>query len=182
MPDYGFFDTYVCALPKGSLPVETGKFIGAVSKEGSDVPGASVDYIWNLVKNNALGAYIHRNDWNQSTKYNLNLVPYEALDNGDGTWTLISIWDRYRTSEDPNGVVAGKTNWPVWVKGGVLASVKLPVPPVKSNVPAKPIQKTANINYHFDVKDIALFEYESTKKSPSEETRRSSKSLNPAII
>lgn len=136
----GFWDTFIFTQPQAQLPTETGTFLGS---------NGDLDYIktahdvWDKVLSarNDVYAYFSQNNKTEENSiiYNLqNFKPYNAQKNADGSWTLLSVFDRWNWhlnggDSDPLGVR--------WGKDSVAATLK--------GIP--PVRKTTEVHYHYDV-------------------------------
>lgn len=135
----GFWDTFIFTQPQAQLPTETGTFLGS---------NGDLDYIktahdvWDKVLSgrNDVYAYFSQNNKTEENSiiYNLqNFKPYNAQKNADGSWTLLSVFDRWNWhlnggDSDPLGVR--------WGKDSVAATLK--------GIP--PVRKTTEVHYHYN--------------------------------
>lgn len=135
----GFWDTFIFTQPQAQLPTETGTFLGG---------NGDLDYIktahdvWDKVLSgrNDVYAYFSQNNKTEENSiiYNLqNFKPYNAQKNADGSWTLLSVFDRWNWhlnggDSDPLGVR--------WGKDSVAATLK--------GIP--PVRKTTEVHYHYN--------------------------------
>lgn len=135
----GFWDTFIFTRPQAPLPTEDGTFLGA---------NGDLNYIKNahdvwdkiLSGRDDVYAYFSQNNKTEenSIVYNLqNFKPYNAQRNSDGSWTLLSVFDRWNwhlngENSDPLGVR--------WGKDSVAATLK--------GIP--PVRKTTEVHYHYN--------------------------------
>ncbi|QWS03445.1 LPXTG cell wall anchor domain-containing protein [Limosilactobacillus reuteri] len=139
----GFWDTFIFTQPQAQLPTETGTFLGS---------NGDLDYIktahdvWDKVLSgrNDVYAYFSQNNKTEENSiiYNLqNFKPYNAQKNADGSWTLLSVFDRWNWhlnggDSDPLGVR--------WGKDSVAATLK--------GIP--PVRKTTEVHYHYNTVNV----------------------------
>ncbi|MCI6367547.1 MAG: hypothetical protein MR804_01270 [Limosilactobacillus reuteri] len=167
----GFWDTFIFTQPQAQLPTETGTFLGS---------NGDLDYIktahdvWDKVLSgrNDVYAYFSQNNKTEENSiiYNLqNFKPYNAQKNADGSWTLLSVFDRWNWhlnggDSDPLGVR--------WGKDSVAATLK--------GIP--PVRKTTEVHYHYNPSAIDLhfpnniddrrFKYLKQKRAPIKRPNR----------
>ncbi|MCC4509061.1 hypothetical protein LMC05_08605, partial [Limosilactobacillus reuteri] len=144
----GFWDTFIFTRPQASLPTESGNFTYADGDLGY-IKGAHD--VWDKVLSGRDDVYAYFSQNNKTEEnsivYNLqNFKPYNAQRNSDGSWTLLSVFDRWNYhlnggDSDPLGVKWGKDSIAATLKG---------IPPVR---------KTTEIHYHYN-KSLSLFFFE----------------------
>ena len=135
----GFWDTFIFTQPQAQLPTETGTFL--VSNGYLDYIKSAHDVWYKLLSvRNDVYAYFSQNNKTEENSiiYNLqNFKPYNAQKNADGSWTLLSVFDRWNWhlnggDSDPLGVR--------WGKDSVAATLK--------GIP--PVRKTTEVHYHYN--------------------------------
>lgn len=135
----GFWDSYAFVKPDAQLPHEKGTYPWGDAPGHSDLPGVDGEYLWNLVKKDAMAFYTQDSNRTASPyviKY-ATQTPYNAVKDSDGTYTLMITLDRWRTGD----VALGQPNHPVW---GVMPKK------VSISIPDAP---NSTIHYHYDVND-----------------------------
>ena len=140
--NYGFWDTVIFERPDIALPSEPGHFIGADTPEGTDLPGVNGEVLWNKYKNGALAFFSQES--NKDHPYVIHYgsaTPYEAKNNGDGTFTVIKTAVRSRDSNAPADHLEGQDNWVVWGESEPTVTISLPMIPTR---------RATNVHYHYD--------------------------------
>lgn len=146
--NYGFWDTVIFERPDIALPSEPGHFIGADTPEGTDLPGVNGEVLWNKYKNGALAFFSQES--NKDHPYVIHYgsaTPYEAKNNGDGTFTVIKTAVRWRGSNAPADHLEGQDNWVVWGESEPTVTISLPMIPTR---------RTTNVHYHYDTKKFIV--------------------------
>lgn len=136
----GFWDSYAFVKPDAQLPHEKGTYPWGDAPGHSDLPGVDGEYLWNLVKKDAMAFYTQDSNRTASPyviKY-ATQTPYNAVKDSDGTYTLMITLDRWRTGD----VALGQPNHPVW---GVMPKK------VSISIPDAP---NSTIHYHYDVAKV----------------------------
>lgn len=140
---YGFWDTVIFVKPNTILPSEPGHFIGADTPEGTDLPGINGEVLWNKYKNGALAFFSQESSKDHPCIIHYGAVtPFEAKNNGDGTFTIIKTIGRWRASNAPADQLEGQDNWVAWGQSEPTVTISLPIAPTR---------KTTNTHYHYDV-------------------------------
>lgn len=142
----GFWDTFIFTKPQAPLPHEEGTFHGVDGDMSYVHTGQDV---WDkmLAGRDDVYAYFSQNNRTEEYKivYNLNnFQPYKAQHNSDGSWTLLSVFDRW--NEHPYGLSVDilTVGW-----GRDTTSVKLDgVPPVK------PTPQSTSTHYHYNTTNV----------------------------
>ena len=146
--NYGFWDTVIFERPDIALPSEPGHFIGADTPEGTDLPGVNGEVLWNKYKNGALAFFSQES--NKDHPYVIHYgsaTPYEAKNNGDGTFTVIKTAVRSRDSNAPADHLEGQDNWVVWGESEPTVTISLPMIPTR---------RATNVHYHYDTKSVKI--------------------------
>ena len=136
----GFWDSYAFVKPDAQLPHEKGTYPWGDAPGHSDLPGVDGEYLWNLVKKDAMAFYTQDSNRTASPyviKY-ATQTPYNAVKDSDGTYTLMITLDRWRTGD----VALGQPNHPVW---GVMPKK------VSISIPDAP---NSTMHYHYDVASV----------------------------
>lgn len=132
----GFWDSFAFVKPNATIPHEDGTYTWADEPNHSDLPGVNGDYLWNMVKSDAMAFFSQDSNRTASPyviKYSTQ-TPYVAAKNADGTYTLMLTLDRYR-----DGVTAiGQPNRPVWTVDSKKVTISIPQ------------RKTTEVHYRYN--------------------------------
>ncbi|WP_326313710.1 isopeptide-forming domain-containing fimbrial protein, partial [Bifidobacterium longum] len=106
-----------------------------------DLPGVNGEYLWSMVKNDAMAFFSQDSNRTASPyviKYSTQ-TPYIATKNADGTYTLMLTLDRYR-----DGITAiGQPNRPVWTVDSKKVTISIPQ------------RKTTEADYHYNTAKVS---------------------------
>lgn len=140
----GFWDSFAFVKPNATIPHEDGTYTWADEPNHSDLPGVNGDYLWSMVKNDAMAFFSQDSNRTASPyviKYSTQ-TPYIATKNADGTYTLMLTLDRYR-----DGITAiGQPNRPVWTVDSKKVTISIPQ------------RKTTEADYHYNQAENRYYE------------------------
>ncbi|MDF9300499.1 hypothetical protein [Weissella fermenti] len=131
----GFWDTVIAQSPKASIPKDEAK--GEISG-GADTAYTGQS-IYDSVKDEKYGVNEFISHNNKTDEYVIKNnesvgVPYNALDNGDGTWTLGRLLTRNRQG-------TGSNEYAGWTETAPTAKIQAPTEPDKPTTKVT-VQKT----------------------------------------
>lgn len=134
----GFWDTYVIKRAIDPAPVKD-PTRWPFGKQG-DATGVDGNSLKEKYFPGSLAFYAHNNKTQEEVKAIKDYHgSYDAIQNPDGTWSLITIYDRSGTSIQHDYPRYGDPAWAEWGETAPVATVTLP----KLN--------TTSANYHYDV-------------------------------
>lgn len=146
-PNYaggGFWDAFVFMNPNTNVPQEAGTYL---RKQG-DIPGINGDSLWQKIggggNSGIFAFYTQKNSTHEYTiKYDFNnSVPFKAVDNHDGTWTVLK--SVIRQNDGGVGSGANALFHILWHNNDTKVTVN-------PNIPTMPTFKTTEVHYHYDV-------------------------------
>lgn len=145
-PNYaggGFWDAFVFMNPNTNVPQEAGTYL---RKQG-DIPGINGDSLWQKIggggNSGIFAFYTQKNSTHEYTiKYDFNnSVPFKAVDNHDGTWTVLK--SVIRQNDGGVGSGANALFHILWHNNDTRVTVN-------PNVPTIPTLKTTEAHYHYN--------------------------------
>lgn len=145
-PNYaggGFWDAFVFMNPNTNVPQEAGTYL---RKQG-DIPGINGDSLWQKIggggNSGIFAFYTQKNSTHEYTiKYDFNnSVPFKAVDNHDGTWTVLK--SVIRQNDGGVGSGANALFHILWHNNDTKVTVN-------PNIPTMPTFKTTEVHYHYN--------------------------------
>ena len=134
----GFWDAYVIKRPNDPAPAKDSRTF-PYGKQG-DITGVDGNTLKNEYFPGSIAFYAHNNKTQEEVKAVSDYTgSYDATQNSDGSWNLITIYDRYGKSTHQDNPIIGETAWTEWGKTNPVATITLP----KMN--------NTSIHYHYDV-------------------------------
>ncbi|MFR0575731.1 LPXTG cell wall anchor domain-containing protein [Limosilactobacillus reuteri subsp. suis] len=149
-PNYaggGFWDAFVFMNPNTNVPQEAGTYL---RKQG-DIPGINGDSLWQKIggggNSGIFAFYTQKNSTHEYTiKYDFNnSVPFKAVDNHDGTWTVLK--SVIRQNDGGVGSGANALFHILWHNNDTKVTVN-------PNVPTIPTLKTTEAHYHYNTVNV----------------------------
>ena len=145
-PNYaggGFWDAFVFMNPNTNVPQEAGTYL---RKQG-DIPGINGDSLWQKIggggNSGIFAFYTQKNSTHEYTiKYDFNnSVPFKAVDNHDGTWTVLK--SVIRQNDGGVGSGANALFHILWHNNDTKVTIN-------PNIPTMPTFKTTEVHYHYN--------------------------------
>ena len=134
----GFWDTYVIRRSIDPEPAKDSRTF-SYGRQG-DVTGVDGNSLKNDYFPGSIGFYAHNNKTQAEVKaVNDYHGSYDAVQNNDGSWSLITVYDRYGTSAHHYNPVVDEPAWAEWGKMDPIATVTLPK------------LVTSQVHYHYNV-------------------------------
>ncbi len=139
----GFWDAFVFMNPNTNVPQEAGTYL---RKQG-DIPGINGDSLWQKIggggNSGIFAFYTQKNSTHEYTiKYDFNnSVPFKAVDNHDGTWTVLK--SVIRQNDGGVGSGANALFHILWHNNDTKVTVN-------PNIPTMPTFKTTEVHYHYN--------------------------------
>ena len=143
----GFWDAFVFMNPNTNVPQEAGTYL---QKQG-DIPGINGDSLWQKIggggNSGIFAFYTQKNSTHEYTiKYDFNnSVPFKAVDNHDGTWTVLK--SVIRQNDGGVGSGANALFHILWHNNDTKVTVN-------PNIPTMPTFKTTEVHYHYNTSVI----------------------------
>lgn len=159
----GFWDVVTINNPNLQIPNEPGIFWDGTNTNNHESDLADIkgpDDVWHkfFANNNDVYAYISQNNLTEEYKieyHRENFKPYNAVKNNDGSYTLVSSFDRgnHPLDSDPHR----HNVW--WSQGSIQCNVTLPTPPThptpfttpEPQKPTPPTEPTINPHDQLDI-------------------------------
>lgn len=159
----GFWDVVTINNPNLQIPNEPGIFWDGTNANNHESDLADIkgpDDVWHkfFANNNDVYAYISQNNLTEEYKieyHKENFKPYNAVKNSDGSYTLVSSFDRgnHLLDSDPHR----HNVW--WSQGSIQCNVTLPTPPtpptpfttLEPQKPTPPTEPTINPHDQLDI-------------------------------
>ena len=134
----GFWDAYVIRRSIDPAPAKDSRTF-LYGRQG-DVTGVDGNSLKNDYFPGSIGFYAHNNKTQaEVTAVNDYHGSYDAVQNSDGSWSLITIYDRYGTSNHHYNPTIGETAWAEWGETAPIATITLPK------------LVTSQVHYHYNV-------------------------------
>lgn len=141
----GFWDAYVIRRSIDPEPAKDSRTF-SYGRQG-DVTGVDGNSLKNDYFPGSIGFYAHNNKTQAEVKaVNDYHGSYDAVQNNDGSWSLITVYDRYGTSAHHYNPVVGEPAWAEWGKTNPIATITLPK------------LVTSQVDYHYNVANVTHIE------------------------
>ena len=137
----GFWDAYVIRRSIDPEPAKDSRTF-SYGRQG-DVTGVDGNSLKNDYFPGSIGFYAHNNKTQAEVKaVNDYHGSYDAVQNNDGSWSLITVYDRNGTSAHHYNPVVGEPAWAEWGKTNPIATITLPK------------LVTSQVDYHYNVSSV----------------------------
>ena len=137
----GFWDAYVIRRSIDPEPAKDSRTF-SYGRQG-DVTGVDGNSLKNDYFPGSIGFYAHNNKTQAEVKaVNDYHGSYDAVQNNDGSWSIITVYDRYGTSAHHYNPVVGEPAWAEWGKTNPIATITLPK------------LVTSQVDYHYNVSSV----------------------------